>query len=133
MIVEGDSEASPKRDSLLMAPGMGLVEEIVIDQHFAQRGRLGRLLSAVAHNPYILGIGIDENTAVVVRPDAKFEVIGSSMVTVVDAASSTYTNVSELSHQEVLALTDTTLHILPAGFGFDLARRVPILPETKGD
>jgi cyanophycinase len=128
MIVGGNSAEAPTKDGLHMAPGMGLLEEIVIDQHFAQRGRTGRLLEAVAHNPYILGVGIDEDTAVVVSPDATFTVIGTNSVTIVDGMSITYTNVSEVERQDVLALTHVTLHILPAGFSFDLEKRRPVFP-----
>lgn len=133
MIVGGSSEEAPKKDGLRLAPGMGLLEEIVIDQHFAQRGRTGRLLEVVAHNPYILGVGIDEDTAVVVSPDATFTVIGTNSVTIVDGRSVTYTNVSEIERQDVLALTDVTLHILPAGFSFDLKERRPLFPAESGE
>ena len=77
MIVDGSSSETPKKAALNMAHGMGLLEEVVIDQHFAQRGRINRLLAAVAQNPHILGVGIDEDTAMVVSPKRTFEVIGS--------------------------------------------------------
>ncbi len=76
----------PQRDIVQMAAGMGLIPDVVIDQHFAQRGRLGRLLAAVAQYPYMLGVGIDEDTAIVLFPDEIFEVIGSKSVTVIDGA-----------------------------------------------
>jgi cyanophycinase len=104
---------------------MGLLEEVVIDQHFAQRGRINRLLTAVAQNPYVLGVGIDEDTAIVVRPNATFEVIGSQTVTVVDGRFIEYTNVSESAPNEPLALSNVVLHILPKGYCFDLGRRQP--------
>jgi len=133
MIIGGSSEEAPKKNGLNMAPGMGLLEEVVIDQHFAQRGRIGRLLEAVAHNPYILGVGIDEDTAVLVTPDARFTVIGTNSVTIVDGMGVTYTNVSEIERQDVLALTQVTLHILPAGFSFDLKERRPLFPAAKNN
>ncbi|MDS1030296.1 cyanophycinase [Bacillota bacterium LX-D] len=126
MIVEGDSEEAPKKNTLKMAPGMGFIKGVVVDQHFAQRGRIGRLLSAVAQNPDILGIGIDEDTAIVVNSDAKFEVYGSQTVTIVDGWLVNHSNVSESSPSEALALTNITLHVLPAGYSFDLNHRVPI-------
>lgn len=125
MIVDGNSSDTPKKSNLSMAHGMGLLDRVVIDQHFAQRGRINRLLGAVAQNPYILGIGIDEDTALVVRPDARCEVIGSQTVTVVDGKHIAFSNISESKHNDPLALTNVLLHILPAGMGFDLKRRMP--------
>jgi len=130
MIVEGDSDGVPKQNTVKMAPGLGLLEEVVIDQHFAQRGRLGRLLTAVAQNPYILGIGIDEDTAIVVSRDARFRVIGSQTVTLVDGRQIRHTNVSEADPRQLLALTNVCLHVLPPGYGFNLKTREP-LPKTE--
>lgn len=127
MIVEGNNDDTPKKSVVRMAPGMGLLEEVVIDQHFAQRGRIGRLLGAIAQNPYILGVGIDEDTAILVGPEPVFEVIGSQTVTVVDGSRSSYSNVSELAPAEALAFFNVLIHILPAGCGFDLKQRVPKL------
>jgi cyanophycinase len=125
MIAEGNSDDTPKKNTVKMAPGMGLLREVVVDQHFAQRGRLGRLLTAVAQNPHILGIGIDEDTAVVMSPDAVFEVIGSGTVTILDGRSIGSTNVTESGPAQPLALTDVLLHILPTGYRFDLKTRRP--------
>jgi cyanophycinase len=111
---------------------MGLLEEVVIDQHFAQRGRINRLLTAVAQNPYVIGVGIDEDTAIVVSPSATFEVIGSQTVTVIDGRYIKYTNVSESKPNEPLALSNVILHILPTGYSFDLRLRRPFL-RTKGE
>lgn len=134
MIVEGDSDEAPKLNTIKMAPGLGLIEEVVVDQHFAQRGRIGRLLSAVAHNPYILGIGVDEDTAVLVYPDAKLEIIGSQTVTFIDGRGVGFTNVSELTPGQALAMENVTLHVLPKGFGFNLFTRTPFKAENmKGE
>lgn len=127
MIVEGDGSDTPKKSTVNMAHGMGLLEEVVIDQHFAQRGRINRLLMAVAQNPYVLGIGIDEDTALVVSAEAKCRVIGSQTVTVIDGQHVVHSNVSESKPYDPLALTNVQLHILPVGFGFDLRRRQPLL------
>lgn len=133
MIVEGDSADTAKKCTLNMAHGMGLLEEVVVDQHFAQRGRINRLLTAVAQNPYVLGVGIDEDTAIVVNPDATFEVIGSQTVTVVDGRFIRYTNVSESEPNEPLALSNVVLHILPTGYSFDLGHRQPFSAKEKQD
>lgn len=131
MIVEGDSSEAPKLNTIKMAPGLGMVGEVVIDQHFAQRGRIGRLLSAVAHNPYILGIGIDEDTAILVHSDAKLEIIGSHTVTFIDGRSVNFTNVSEHTPGQALAMENVNLHVLPRGFGFDLSSRSSYRIESK--
>lgn len=123
MIVEGQDNTPARKCTLKMAPGLGLLEGAIIDQHFDQRGRMGRILCAVAENPYMLGIGIDEDTAIKVYPDAHFEVIGSNAVTVVDGKSIKSSNVSELKPDELLAITNVTIHVLPHGYGFDMVSR----------
>ncbi len=123
MIVEGDSNGPARKCTLKMAPGLGLLEEAIIDQHFDQRGRIGRLLCGVAENPFMLGIGIDEDTAIRVYPDAHFEVIGSNAVTVVDGNTIKSSNVSELKPDELLAITNVTIHVLPHGYGFSMMDR----------
>lgn len=128
MIVEGDSDDAPKKCTIKMAPGMGFLEGAVVDQHFAQRGRLGRLLTALAQNPRVLGLGIDEDTAVCVRPDRTLAVIGSQTVTVVDGRSISHTNASVSLPDEPLALSGVVLHVLPSGYRFDLADRSPLPP-----
>lgn len=127
MIVNGNSSDTPTKDMLSMAHGMGLLEEVVIDQHFAQRGRINRLLAAVAQNPHILGVGIDEDTALCVSENGVFEVIGSQSVTVIDGKAIIHSNISESGQRDTLALTNVTLHILPSGFGYDLKRRMPYI------
>lgn len=123
MIVDGDSNDPARKCTLKMAPGLGLLEDAIIDQHFHQRGRIGRLLCGVAENPYMLGIGIDEDTAIRVFPDAHFEVIGTNAVTVIDGKSIKSSNVSELKPDDILAISNATLHVLTSGYGFDMADR----------
>jgi cyanophycinase len=127
MITSGDDDEAPKKCTVKMAPGLGLLGGVVIDQHFAQRGRIGRLLSAVAQNPKVLGIGIDEDTAVIVHADDTLEVAGSNAVTILDGINSGYTNVSETNPDEILALTDISLHVLPQGYKYDLKNRIPLI------
>lgn len=122
MLVGGENAESHKVGNWMMAPGLGIIEDILIDQHFAQRGRIGRLLGAVALNPGILGIGIDENTAIVVR-EGSFKVIGANAVYVVDGHSVTYTNISEASAEKTMSMHDVRLHILAEGESFKLKPR----------
>jgi cyanophycinase len=128
MMVAGPPEENPKFGTVKLGPGVEFLLGGVIDTHFSQRGRYGRLISAIAHYPHDLGIGIDENTAIVVKDD-KFEVIGEGAVAVIDAGSLTYTNVPDLADEEALALYGVTLHILPARHRFDMRERKPIVEE----
>jgi len=128
MIVEGDGETNPRVEIVKMEPGMAFLPGVVIDQHFAQRGRIGRLLSAVAQQPVVLGFGIDENTAIVVNNN-QLEVIGEGAVTVIDVSDITHTNLGQILKDEDLALCGVKLHILPHGYRFDLSTRKPILED----
>ncbi len=129
MIVEGDSETNPRVNVVQMGPGMGFLPGVVIDQHFLQRGRLGRLISALAQQPAVLGFGIDENTAIIVNDD-KFEVVGEGAVTVVDESGITHSNIGEILKDEALAVCGAKLHILPHGYKFDLKTRKPIFESA---
>jgi cyanophycinase len=124
MLVKGTSAESHRIGDLHMAPGLGLMRNVIIDQHFAERGRIGRLLGAVAQNPRVLGIGIDEDTAIVVEGDG-FHVIGSGAVTIVDGSAVTQSNIAEARPERTLSMHGVTLHMLSAGDRFDLDQRQP--------
>lgn len=124
MLVKGPSAESYRIGELHMAPGLGLIRDVIIDQHFAERGRYGRLLGAVAHNPRLLGIGIDENTAVVVDGE-RFLVIGSGAAYVVDGAESTHSNIAEARAEHALSMFNVRMHVLSSGDSFDIAARTP--------
>ena len=125
MIVEGEDDESPHKCTLKMSPGLGLVKNIIIDQHFAQRGRVGRLLTAIAQNPEVLGIGIDEDTAILVSDKGTAEVIGSGAVYFIDGSGITYSNVSEQYSNEILSMFNVKLHVLKEGDKFDLLKKIP--------
>jgi cyanophycinase len=131
MIITGDDEKSPKKVTLKMAPGLGLIRNVIIDQHFAQRGRIGRLLVAVAENPESLGIGIDEDTAIMIIKKGEFQVIGSGAVYVIDGSSISYTNVSEQYPDDILSMFDIKMHVLKNGDKFLLNTRQPIKEEKQ--
>ncbi|MEX0269678.1 cyanophycinase [Leptolyngbyaceae cyanobacterium UHCC 1019] len=126
MIVGGASVSNPSVDAVEMGPGMGFLPGIVVDQHFAQRGRLGRLLAALVLKPAVLGLGIDEDTAIIVNGD-EFQVVGSGAITVVDESNATYNNLDGLLKDEAIALCDVKLHILPHGYRFNLKTHQPLL------
>jgi cyanophycinase len=124
MLVKGTSSETHRIGDLHMAPGLGLIRDVIIDQHFAERGRFGRLLGAVAHNPRVLGLGIDEDTAAIVEGD-QLEVIGSGAVYVVDGESVTHSNVAEARPERVLSMHDVRVHVLGTGDRFSLRDRKP--------
>ncbi|MDQ3906828.1 MAG: cyanophycinase [Acidobacteriota bacterium] len=113
-----------------LAPGMEFLSGVIIDQHFEERGRLRRLLAAVAQHPHDLGVGIDENTAVVVR-GGRLRVIGAGAATVVDACEMSHTNLASAERNALLAVSGVRIHVLPAGYGFDLQDRAVVLPPEE--
>jgi cyanophycinase len=125
MIITGPDEESPKKCTLKMAPGLGLIKGVIIDQHFAQRGRIGRLLVGIAENPQSLGIGIDEDTAIMVRNSDEFTVMGSGAVYVIDGSDIGYSNVSEQYPEEILSIFNVRLHVLKYGDKFNLTNKMP--------
>ncbi len=131
MLVGGASKESHRIGDLTMAPGLGLIHNAIIDQHFAERGRIGRLLGAVAHNPRILGVGIDEDTAILLEGE-RFSVLGSGAVYVVDGEEVTQSNITEARSASALSLYDVRMHVLASGDSFDLARRAPMGPDQAG-
>jgi len=127
MIIGGD-DATVSTSSVRMAPGLEFLPGVLIDMHFAARGRLNRLLSAVAMYPHELGLGIDEDTAILVTRD-RFEVLGTGSVTVIDAGPATRIGTPE-SGDGPIAVHGMQLHVLPAGHQFHLTGRRPLLPGT---
>lgn len=115
MIAFGRSGAQPSQRMVQMASGLGLAESFIIDQHFGQRNRLGRLMTAVVLNPQLLGIGIDEDTALVVTPDGRGEVIGTGSVTLVDGRRLEYSNIYAAKRHEPFTVTGVEVHKLAAG------------------
>lgn len=128
MFISGNSKGTVRRSDVSLAPGLGYWRDTIVDTHFAQRGRISRMLVVFAHNPQILGVGIDEDTAIEVQPGGSFEVIGSGAVFVFDGAV-THTNAPDASDDDIIAMTDSAMHVLPSGYGFDLQKKRPILPN----
>jgi cyanophycinase len=122
MVAFGASGATPKQRMVQMAAGLGILPGVIIDQHFEQRNRIGRLLAIIAQNPSLIGIGVDEDTAGVVGPDRVLEVIGRRSVTIIDGSRSD-TDAWEVKAHRPLMISNVVLHSLPAGYRFDLERR----------
>jgi cyanophycinase len=129
MVAFGASGATPKQRMFQMAAGLGLLPGVIVDQHFEQRNRLGRLLAIISQNPSLLGIGIDEDTAGVVGPDLVMEVIGKRSVTILDGGQSD-TDAWNAKAYKPLMISNVILHSLPAGYRFDLKRRELVTAPT---
>ncbi len=123
MIAGGLEGSTPSPDMITMAPGLGLTNAFIIDQHFRQRDRLGRLLTALAYNPFAVGIGLDEDTAAFIRPGDELEVVGSGGITIIDPSDLKYSSMDQARRGEPVSLIGVKLHILVAGGRFEIASR----------
>lgn len=130
MVTGGAEGGTVRRSDVKLAPGLGYWRDTTIDTHFAQRGRVSRMLTIFAQNPQVLGVGLDENTGIEVEPGKRFTVVGEGAVFVFDGLV-THTNAPDVHEDEVIALTDSLMHVLPAGYGFDLQKMRPILPNGE--
>ena len=129
MIAGGDEGSTPSPDKVTMAPGLGLTNKFIIDQHFRQRDRLGRLLTALAYNPFAVGIGLDEDTAAFIRPGDDFEVVGSGGITVIDPTDLSYSSMDRARRGEPVSLVGVKLHILISGGRFEIKSRQAIAEQ----
>ena len=123
MIAFGEEGASPRAGSVRLAPGLGLTNRFIIDQHFRQRDRLGRLATALAFNPFAIGIGLDEDTAAFIGPDNTLEVEGSGSVTVIDAANLQFSSMDQADEGDPVCLLGLSVHVLVHGATFNLYTR----------
>ena len=125
MMAAGEGESSHQgQESVRLSPGLGLISGVIIDQHFAERGRMGRLLGAVAQNPRLLGIGVDEDTALVLQGHHQAAVIGSGAVYIIDGRSITHTKLPE-NENDAISVFGATVHVLSRGDRLDLGNRAP--------
>lgn len=125
MMTGGDENSSSHSATTRLAAGLGLFPQVIIDQHFAERGRISRLFKAVGQNPRMLGIGIDENTAILVDKHRRFLVMGEGAVYVVDGAAVTYSNAADEA-QPAPSIHGLIVHVLCQSDCFDMAQRKPI-------
>lgn len=130
MIAGGDEGSTPSPDMVTMAPGLGLTNSFIIDQHFRQRDRLGRLLTALAYNPFAVGIGLDEDTAAFIRPGDDLEVVGSGGITIIDPTKLSYSSMDRARRGDPVSLIDVKLHILIAGGRFEIGSRKAIAEQS---
>jgi cyanophycinase len=129
MIAFGAGGSTPKQRMSQLSAGLGLLRGVVIDQHFEQRNRYGRLLSLVAQSPSLLGLGVDEDTAAVVHDGSRLTVVGRGAVTVLDGQH-LISNAFAAKRTTPLLMSGAVIHILPAGSQFDLTSRTLLAHET---
>jgi cyanophycinase len=126
MVAFGASGATPKHRMVQISAGLGLVRNVVVDQHFEQRTRLGRLLAVVAQSPTLIGLGLDEDTAAIIYADETLEVIGRGAVTIIDG-SQVVTDAFQTKGYRPMMVSGAILHSIPSGYRFDLRSRA-LLP-----
>ncbi len=126
MIAFGSEGSSPRADMVTLAPGLGLINSVIVDHHFRERDRLGRLLTAIGYNPFAIGLGLDEDTATFIGPDDTLQVLGSGSVTLVDPSEVEYSSMDSAHQHDPICLVGIKLHVLTDGWTFDLARRTAV-------
>ncbi|MEO5987770.1 MAG: cyanophycinase [Candidatus Eisenbacteria bacterium] len=131
MIAYGDEGPTPRAGMVSLAPGLGLTNRVIVDQHFRQRDRLGRLLTALAFNPFAVGVGLDEDAAAFIGPDETIEVVGSGAVTIVDPKRIEFSSIDDARRGEPVCITGVTLHVLVHGATFQLSTREAIAPRLS--
>jgi cyanophycinase len=126
MIAYGAEGSSPRAGMVTMCAGLGLTNRVIIDQHFRQRDRLGRLLTALAYNPFAFGLGVDEDTAAFIGPDDTIDVMGAGSITIIDPTHVSFSSIAEAEPGEAVTLLGATLHLLAAGASFNLRTRLAV-------
>jgi cyanophycinase len=126
MIVRGEPTVQPLKDSIRLCPGLGILKNIIIDQHFTERARINRLITAVTYNPDNLGIGIDENTAIHITKSGVLEVLGSGTVTIIDGSKITYNTIAEVHELEPFSVMGLLINILSSSVKYDIKNRTQI-------
>jgi cyanophycinase len=131
MIVRGEPTSHPHKGAVKLSPGLGFLKNIIIDQHFTERGRISRLITAVSYNPYNLGIGIDENTAIILDGKGVLEVFGQGSTTIVDGSQITFNEIAEVADTESFSICGVQLHVLRDGLVYNYLERHPIQPPSE--
>ncbi len=131
MIVRGEPSSHPHRNAVKLSPGLGFLKNIIIDQHFTERGRISRLITAVSYNPYNLGIGVDENTAIILDGNGVLEVFGQGSATIVDGSEITFNEIAEVAENESFSVCGVQLHILRDGLVYNYLERHPMQPPNE--
>jgi cyanophycinase len=133
VMLSGGAAGNNASGDIVLGPGLGLLPGTVVDTHFGQRGRMDRLIKAVARQPGLLGIGLDEDTALVLTGGSRMRVVGAGSVRIIDGTGITYSSFSDRGDQGILAVHHIMLHTLGPGDHFDLHRRIPSPADQAAD
>ncbi len=123
MIYQGSSSSALLKGEVKITTGLGFIKNVIIDSHFDKRGRFGRVAQAVAANPSCIGIGLGEDTGVLIRQGRYLEVVGSKLVTIVDGHEIQHSNIAELQEGSPITIENLRVHILTKGNSYDLLGR----------
>ena len=124
MIAFGSEGSTPIAGKVTLAPGLGLTNRVIVDQHFRQRDRLGRLMTSLAYNPFVQGIGLDEDTAAFIGPDNVIRVVGAGALTIVDVSDLAYSSMAYASEGDPVELIGVRLHVIANGARYSLTKRM---------
>jgi len=131
MIVRGEPTSHPHKNAVKLSPGLGFLKNIIIDQHFTERGRISRLITAVSYNPYNLGIGIDENTAIILSGNGVLEVFGTGSATIIDGSQITFNEIAEVAEDTAFSVCGVQFHVLRDGLVYNYIDRHPLQPSNE--
>ncbi len=132
MIYEGESSEALRKGKIQLTSGIGLVKNVVIDSHFIKRGRFSRLMDIVTSNPGTIGLGLGEDTGVIIRQGYLLESIGNGLTVIFDGRHIRYTNISDIQLGEAIAVENVCVHTLAKGHGYNLLKRKFITPSEMG-
>jgi len=131
MIAFGGEGLFPRGQLATIVPGLGLTNKVIVDHHFQQRARLGRLLTVLGYNPFAFGVGLDEDTAAFIGPDDVLHCVGSRSLTLVDPSGIQYSSLETAREGESVCIVGIGLHFLADGWGFDLVKRSAVPPPLE--
>ncbi len=120
MIYQGASKEALLKGEIKITSGLGFVDDVIVDTHFVQRGRIGRLFQAVVTNPMVLGIGLGEDTGLLIKEGTKMEAIGSGLVILVDGKQIKNTNLTDVSLGEPISISNLVVHVMSQNDKYDL-------------
>jgi cyanophycinase len=129
MICGGDSSEALRKGTINVSTGMGLIENAIIDTHFVERGRFSRLMQIVSMNPSNIGIGLGEDSGIIIEGGCILRAIGSGITVIIDGQNLKYTNVANINSDEAIAIENLIIHTIVNGYGYDLCKKMYLKPE----
>ena len=130
MIYQGSSAGALVKGEVKITTGLAFIKDVIIDSHFDKRGRFGRLAQAVASNPSCIGIGLGEDTGVIIRGNNNLEAIGSGLIIIVDGHGIRHSNIADLSEGSPISIENLIVHVMTKGNGYILKERKFLIEES---